>query len=135
MALRFRHTEKLKVSQTSGEKVQFFDNSDDPDAEQIFDDLFHENDGTLKVDESTNENISFGDVATVYACHIEADGDFDLSIDGGAAFSIKARTNSKGATLARFTAYVNPTTSINIANPSASAKLNGRYVVLGDLTA
>ena len=134
MALRFRRLEKLKVSATSAEKTQFFNNYDDDTAEQIFDDLIHENDGTLAIDASTTEALSFGDVTEVFWCHVEADQDFSVSIDGNTAFPVRARTNSKGTKVAQFSAGVNPTTSIEITNLDATNPLAGRYVLLGDLT-
>lgn len=133
MALRLREKLTLKVSVDSAEQVQFFDNLEDPGAELINDELTQENDGTFSVAFGVQETISFGDIAVVKYLHIEADGDFDLSIDGGADVRYEARARSTTGSLARYTGTVAPTTSVQVTNPAASGTLTGRFVVAGDL--
>lgn len=135
MPLRIRQKNTLRVSASTAEVRNYFDNLEDPDAEVILDDLLHEHDGTLSIAAAANENLPAGDIAAggIRYVRIDCNRTFRISIDGGPQLIIEARTTSKGVLRAFFEAYLAPTTSINIANPDATNVLDGEFVICGDV--
>jgi len=133
MSLRLRHKLTLRVSETSAEKVRFFDNQDDENAETINDELQQEHDGTFKIAATATEALGFGDVAAPKFLQIWADATMHVILDGNPAIVCEARTNAAGKTVSWFGGTIAPTTSVQVTNPSATAILSGKFLLAGDL--
>jgi hypothetical protein len=134
VAIRIREKHLLRVSKTTAELARFYDNYDDTAAEMLNDECTLSVDGPFSIAGAAQESLSFGDISQVQWVWVEADGDFVVSVDGGAGVAVKARNTGSGTTkLARWGGTIQPTTSIEITNSDATATLSGIYWMAGDL--
>lgn len=133
MGYRHRTYLQLKASATTAEKRKYYDNTEDPTAEQVRDHFTAFTSGILSIAVGANENISFGDVATVRGFRLILNHDADVSLNGGAA--LQARKFDANDTKAiEWHMDVLVPTSINVTNADATNVLTGEYQIWGDLT-
>lgn len=116
--------------------VQVFDDSDaknplfamaDTTAEVRLDGFTKYTSGKFSVLSGANENLSLGDITTVRGFWIQADNDFNLTLNGGSAIAMKVGKTggiAKGALECTVS-------SLNVAAPGA-VTVTGTYVVYGD---
>lgn len=121
----------LTISEdTEGKQIIF--KRDDALAEQKLDGFTRAASSIFNIEMSSNEDMSFGDVDIIRHVYIEADGDFNLVFSGGTDILAVKLADTVVGRKAIFDADVQ-VTQVNIANPSATAELNGAYAVYGDL--
>lgn len=137
--LRILSALKLKIGSNSSYDTTRFNNYEDPEAE-VRADVFQKTDGSdFDIVAEGSLTLDKGDVTDVHGILIEADGTFTVSIDGGAAITIREMSSEDGSPIkrARFFAdlYVADGGSIVIGNPDEDATLTGFYQLWGDPTA
>ena len=133
MPLRIRDKQTLKISSTSDEKRQLFDNTNDPGAE-IRTDLFTKSDdGNLTIAPTASKTIPRGDVATIRGVYIEADNPVQVSIDGGTPITITPPDAGKMARL-RLDVSLTSVQNVVLTNPAlvGGVTVSGLWVVWGD---
>ncbi len=128
---RIVDTPTLTISEDV-EGKQIIYKRDESLAKQTFDGFLRASSSIFNIALSSNEDMPLGDVDDVRGFYIEADGDFNMILNGGAeiiAFKLADTVTGRKAKC-RMDAQV---TQINIANPDTANALNGSFGVWGDI--
>jgi len=128
--MRIKRIVDFKIFEDSEGKTVGFDSDE---TEQKIDQYANWVDGslTLAISPGGSANLSFGAVAAAKGYHVEAEGDFDLAVNGGTALNYRVpdSTASDQLIIAHNDCNV---TSLVLSNPSTTKTLRGRWAVWGD---
>lgn len=128
--MRVKHKLNVTVSDDAEGNDCLF-GLDDGRAEVTIDNMQRVSSGRFEIAASSSEDLPFGDVQDARFVFIKADGDFNLTFDGGVEALALRRASSLTGTYAKFAAECD-VSAVNVANPSATAVLKGIFCVYGD---
>lgn len=129
--MRIRHKINVQVFDDADGKNKLFA-PDDALAEQILDGFTRYTAGRFSVTGATDEDLAMGDLTTIRGFWIQADGDFNLTING-AAVPLAMKVGKTGGVAKG--ALECTVTSLNVEAPTSGVTVTGIYLVYGEPSA
>ena len=129
--MRIKHKINLHVYDDTDGKNKLFA-PDDTLAEVVLDGFTKYTAGRFSVTGGANENLALGDITSIRGFWIQADNDFNLTING-AASPLQMRLGKTGGVAKGSLECI--VTSLNVAAPTAGVTVSGIYCVYGDPSA